>query len=108
MKTGHELQTMLDDVLHDDRLDALKEDLRLRCVSELTRKRRNRLKVWMIPAAAAILFVGPQIVQRVGVGHLGEQRIVVRMHHAGGNRQPDVTQANNPKTGFFLSNFSLQ
>jgi hypothetical protein len=57
MKTGHELQNMLDDVLHDDMLDALKEDLRLRCVMELARKRRSRLKVWMIPAAAALLFV---------------------------------------------------
>ena len=57
MKTGYELQDMLDDVLHDGELDALKEELRLRCTAELARKRRNRLKVWMIPAAAALLLV---------------------------------------------------
>ena len=57
MKTGHELQNLLDDVLHDDKLEALKEALRFRCVTELALKRRNRLKAWMIPAAAALLFV---------------------------------------------------
>ena len=57
MKTGYELQDMLDDVLHDDKVDKLKDALRLRCVAELSRKRRNRFKVWMIPAAAALLFV---------------------------------------------------
>ena len=54
MKTGHELQNMLDDVLRDDKLDALKEALRLRCVTELARKRHTRLKVWMIPAMRVI------------------------------------------------------
>ena len=57
MKAGYELQDMLDDVLHDDKVDTLKDALRLRCVAELSRKRRNRFKVWMIPAAAALLFV---------------------------------------------------
>jgi hypothetical protein len=57
MKLESDLQNMLDDVLHDDKIDALKEDLHRRCRAELARKRRNRIRVWMIPAAAAMLFV---------------------------------------------------
>ena len=58
MNHDRKLREMLDFVLRDEKLAALEGEIRRACLAELAVKRsRSRRARWLIPAAAALLFV---------------------------------------------------
>jgi len=50
-------EKLLDDVIEDESLDALKESIRLNCRMELKRRRSRKTAPWFLSAAAAAIII---------------------------------------------------
>jgi hypothetical protein len=74
MRKQGELQELLEDVLHDERVESLEASIRLACRAELARKRQPWFRWWLVPAAAAILLIALRLFVFTGSETLAPMR----------------------------------